>query len=69
MRGPYLVGSTSNHQVDGTSGEDRQGLERAKRGEVDYLAACRTGATGGIDYAENPGAAALMGSFRSPARH
>jgi ribosomal protein S18 acetylase RimI-like enzyme len=39
-------------------------LERARRGEVDYLAACPPSglpvAIGGIDYAENPGAGTLM---------
>lgn len=34
-------------------------LERARRGEVDYLAACPPVAVGGIDYAENPGAGRL----------
>ena len=39
-------------------------LERAQRGEVDYLAACPPSglpvALGGIDYAENPGAGTLV---------
>jgi ribosomal protein S18 acetylase RimI-like enzyme len=39
-------------------------LERARRGEVDYLAACPPSglpvAIGGIDYIENPGAGTLM---------
>lgn len=39
-------------------------LERARRGEVDYLAACPPSglpvAIGGIDYAENPGAGTLF---------
>jgi ribosomal protein S18 acetylase RimI-like enzyme len=38
-------------------------LDRARRGEVDYLAACPPSglpvAVGGIDYAENPGAGTL----------
>jgi ribosomal protein S18 acetylase RimI-like enzyme len=38
-------------------------LERARRGEVDYLAVCRPSglpvALGGIDYAERPGAGTL----------
>jgi hypothetical protein len=57
-----LVGRTSNHQVSGTSGEHRQGLERVKRrgGLSGRLPPSGVPVTiGRIDYAENPGAAVL----------